>query len=117
MTAEANSLWRPAFPPLCLRASSRTGQNHSPVLFQDSAITSGKTIVLRTQKPNYLVRSRFFSEAKRNGVFPLMMSIVAEQRVLLAGLVRELAHRHRAVTVAQMLEEQRHQQRGFDGFC
>ena len=63
------------------------------------------------------MRSCFSVERKRNGVFPLMMSIVAKQRVLMAGLVRELAHRHRAVTAARMLEEQRHQQRGFDGFC
>ena len=76
-----------------------------------------KPIVLRTQKPILAMRSFFFSEAQRNGVFPLMMSLVAKQRVLMAGLVRELARRHRAVTAARMLEEQRHQQRGFDGFC
>ena len=88
--AEAYSLLRPALLPLCLRASSRTGQNHCTVLFQDSAITSGKTIVLRTPKPILAMRS-FFSGTKWNGVFPLMMSIVAKQRVLMAGLVRELA--------------------------
>ena len=110
--AEAYSLLRPALLPLCLRTSSRTGQNHSTVLFQDSSITSGKTIVLRTQKPILAMRS-FFSGTKWNGVFPLMMSLVAKQRVMMAGLVRELAHRHRAVTAARMLEEQRHQQRGF----
>ena len=31
----------------------------------------------------------FFSGTKWNGVFPLMMSIVAKQRVMMAGLVRE----------------------------
>jgi len=85
-------------------------------LFQDSAITSGKTIVLWTQKPILAMRS-FFSETKFHGVFPLMMSLVAKQRVLMAGLVRALARRHKAVTAARMLEEQRHQQRGFNGFC
>ena len=61
--AEAYSLWRPALPPLCMRASSRTGQKPSTVLFQDSAIMVAKTIALCAQKPNYLVRSQLFSEA------------------------------------------------------
>ena len=34
---------RPALPSLCLRAGSRTGQKHSTVLFQDSAIMVAKT--------------------------------------------------------------------------
>lgn len=33
-----------------------------------------------------------------NGVFPLMMFLVVKQQVMMAGLARELAHRHRAVT-------------------
>ena len=55
----------------------------------------------------------FFSGAKRNGVFPLEMSYVAKQRVMMSGLVWELAHGHRAMTSALMLEEQRHWKRGF----
>lgn len=51
---EAYSLWRPALLPLCLRASARTGQNHSTVLFQDSAITSGKNSENREQKQTCL---------------------------------------------------------------
>ena len=109
---EAYSLWRPVLLPLCLRACSRTGQNHSTVLFQDSAIMVAKTIALCAQKPNYqetnvrLSNSKsnisnaqpFFSEA---GFFPLMMSIVAKQRVMRSGLVRELAHRHKAMMSAR----------------
>ena len=49
-------------------------------------------------------------------VFPLEMSYVAKQRVMMAGLVRELAHRHRAMTSPLMLKEQRHWKRGFAGF-
>ena len=48
---------------------------------------------------------------------PLMMSLVAKQRVMMSGLVRELAHRHKAMTSAPKREAQRHQQRGFLGFC
>jgi len=44
------------------------------------------------------------------------MSYVAKQRVVMSGLVWELAHRHRAMTSALMLEEQRHRKRGFAGF-
>ena len=50
-------------------------------------------------------------------VFPLKMSLVAEQRVMMAGLVREYAHRHKAMPSARKREAQRHQQRGFLGFC
>ena len=50
-------------------------------------------------------------------VFPLMMSLVAEQRVMMAGLVRERAHRQKAMLSAHKREVQRHQQRGFYGFC
>ena len=50
-------------------------------------------------------------------VFPLMMFLVAKQRVMMSGLVRELAHRHRAMTSARKLKELKHQQRGFHGFC
>ena len=46
-------------------------------------------------------------------VFPLEMSLVAEQRVMMAGFVRELAHRHKAMPSAQKRKAQRHQQRGF----
>ena len=97
--------------PLCLRASSRTWQQATTVLFQNSAIMSGKTkkqliqyYVFRTMKTVFIV-------------FPLMMSLVALQRVMMAGLVRELAHRHKAMPSAQKRKAQRHQQRGFSGFC
>ena len=46
-------------------------------------------------------------------VFPLMMFLVAQQRVMLSGLVRELAHRHKAMTAARKFEKLRHQKRGF----
>ena len=34
-------------------------------------------------------------------------------RVVMAGLVRELAHRHKAMTAARKFEKLRHQKRGF----
>ena len=43
----------------------------------------------------------FFSGAKRNGVFPLVMSSVAQQRGMMAGLVQELALKHNALTADQ----------------
>ena len=52
-------------------------------------------------------------EKKVFSVFPLEKSFVAKQPVVMAGLVRELAHKHRAVTSTLMLEEQRHRKRGF----
>ena len=47
------------------------------------------------------MRSCFSVERKRNGVFPLMMYLVAKQRVMRSGLVRELAHRHKAMMSAR----------------
>ena len=44
---------------------------------------------------------------------PLKMSYVAEQCVVMLWLVRELAHRHKAMTAAQKLGELRHRKRGF----
>ena len=43
---------------------------------------------------------------------PLKMSYVAKQCVVMSWLVRELAHRHKAMTAAQKLGELRHRQRG-----
>ena len=73
----------------------------------------GKNPALRAEKPIIAMRS-FFSEA----VFlPLKMSYVAKQCVVMSWLVRELAHRHKAMTAAQKLGELRHQKRGFLVFC
>ena len=47
------------------------------------------------------MRSCFSVERKRNGVFPLMMYLVAKQRVMRSGLVREHAHRHKAMMSAR----------------
>lgn len=59
-------------------------------------------------------RSTFFLVERSGTVFlPLKMSYVAKQCVMMSWLVRELAHRHKAMTAAQKLEELRHQQRGF----
>ena len=46
----------------------------------------------------------FFSEAKRNGVFPMMMFIVAKQRVMVAWIVQELALKHKGMTAAHSSE-------------
>ena len=69
----------------------------------------GKNIALRAEKPSLAMRS-FFSEA---GFLPLKMSYVAEQHGVMSWLVRELAHRHKAMTAAQKLRELRHRKRGF----
>ena len=46
-------------------------------------------------------------------VFPLLMSLVAKQRVVMSWLVRELAPRHRAMTSARKLEELKTSAEGF----
>ena len=48
--------------------------------------------------------------------FPLKMSYIAEQCVVMSWLVRELAHRHQAMTAAQKLEELRHRGGVFEVF-
>ena len=58
--------------PLCLRASSRTWQQTTTVLFQNSAFMSEKTPPFGLK--NLFSHELFFSGAKRNGVFPLEMS-------------------------------------------
>ena len=74
----------------------------------------GKNPALRAEKP-ILPRPKvnFFSGAQRNGVFPLRMSYVAKQCVLMSWLVRELAHRHKAMAAAEKLGELRQRKRGF----
>jgi hypothetical protein len=73
------------------------------------SLHGGKNIALRAEKP-YLSIHSFFSVA----VFlPLKMSYIAEQYGVMSWLVRELAHRHKAMTAAQKLGELRHRKRGF----
>ena len=73
------------------------------------SLHGGKNIALRAEKP-YLAMRSLFSEA----VFlPLKMSYIAKQCGVMSWLVRELAHRHKARTAAQKLEELRHRKRGF----
>ena len=55
----------------------------------------------------------FLVERSVTVFLPLRMSYVAEQCVVMSWLVRELAHRHKAITATQKLEELRHRQRGF----
>ena len=63
------------------------------------------------------MRSLFLVERSVTRFLPLWMSYVAKQCVVMSWQVRELAHRHQAMTAAQKLEELRHRQRGFSGFC
>ena len=84
--------------PLCLRASSRTWQQPTMVLYQNSAL-----MVEKQRKPVFIV-------------LPRMMSSVVKQRVMRAWIVRELAHWQRAMTSAQKRIALRHQKRGFKRF-
>ena len=54
----------------------------------------------------------FFSGVKRNGVLPLMMSVVAKQRGMMAEAVPEACLQAQAMPTSRRLEELRHQQRG-----
>ena len=49
-------------------------------------------------------------------VFPRMMSLVAKQRMMRAGLVQEISLKHKDMTSAWKSIAIRHQQRGFQGF-
>ena len=55
----------------------------------------------------------FSVERSETMFLPRMMSYVAQQQVMMAGLVQELALKHKAMTAARKFEELRHQQRGF----
>ena len=56
-------------------------------------------------------RAAFLAKRSFAVFLPLKMSYVAQQRVMMSWLVRELAHRHKAMTATQELEELRHLQR------
>ena len=90
---------------------------------------SGKNIALRAEKPFFALRS-FFSGAQRSGVFAsedvLRCVAMCGDVVACAGAScvpiggkrqSRAAHRHKAMTAAQKLDELRHQQRGFSCFC
>jgi hypothetical protein len=62
-------------------------------------------------------RAAFLAKRSFAVFLPLKMSYVAKQCVVMSWLVRELAHRHKAMTASQKLGELRHLQRGFYGFC
>ena len=68
----------------------------------------GKNIA-NAQKPNFHSWFLLF--------LPLMMFSVAKQRVMMTGRVRERALRRNALTSTRKLEELKHQQRSFEGFC
>ena len=55
----------------------------------------------------------FLVERSVTVFLPLKMSYIAEQYGVMSWLVRELAHRHKAMTAAQKLGELRHRKRGF----
>ena len=71
-------------------------------------LQQSKNLALRAEKPIYSMRSPFLVERSGTVFLPLMMSYVAKQCVVMTWLVRELAHRHQAMTAAQKLEELRH---------
>ena len=106
---------------LCLRASSRTRQQPITVLCQNSAIIVEKAppfglknILRNWCIQKYTQKDMVFSVKRSGTVFlPLMMSIVAKQRVMRSGLVWELAHRHRAMTSPRKLEELKTSAEGF----
>ena len=86
------------------------------VLFQNTAFMVAKTSPFGLKNP-FSQCAAFLVERSGTVFLPRMMSCVAKQCVVMSWLVRELAHRHKAMTAAQKLEELRHRQRGFYGFC
>ena len=80
----------------------------------------GKYIALRAKKTcvtnnsTIIAKGLGFSVERSETMFlPRMMSYVAQQQVMMAGLVQELALKHKAMIAARKLNELRHQQRGF----
>ena len=115
------SAQRPVLMALCLRASSCTVQSPrrfcsktQPSQWQKHRPSGWKPIFARQLTLDR--RSTFFSRAQRNGVFPLTMSYVVKQCVVMSWLVRELAYRHKTMTAAEKLGELRHRKRGFQAF-
>ena len=89
------------------------GKNHR--LFKPKnmiSLQAGNQGILYSRGRTYLV-----FEPEGRWFLPLMMFSVAKQRVMMAGRVRECALRHKALTAARKLEELKHQQRSFEGFC
>ena len=68
---------------------------------------------MKTKTVKTEVHSLFFSETKRNVVFPRMLSLVAMQRVMKAELVQELALKHKALASARKLVELKTADEGF----
>ena len=94
-------------PPQNSLSASQHSQAKTPLrgkTFFTSLVARGEqqSLFFRLEEPMFL---------------PLMKSIVAKQRVMVAGLVRELVLWHKAMTAAQKFKEPRLQQRGFYGFC
>ena len=96
------------------KLSHHGGKNHRPAGSKTKSDSSREYHIHRFVNT---VRSRFFSETKWNGVFPLRMFSVAKQRVVMAGLVLRACTQAQSHGISAMLEEQKHQQRGFLGFC
>lgn len=93
--------------------SQQGGKNHR--LFKPKnmiSLQAGNQGILYSRGRTYLV-----FEPEGRWFLPLMMFSVAKQRVMMAGRVRECALRHKALTAARKLEELKHQQRSFEGFC
>ena len=70
------------------------------------SLHGGKNLALRAEKP-IIAMSDFLVERSETVFLPLKMSYVVKQCVVMSWVVRELAHRHKAMTAAQKLGELR----------
>ena len=106
---------RPVLPPLCLRASSRTGQKPSTVLFQDSAITSGKT---RFAKKTIFLSAKLIRVFAQPVFLVFLSSSVKSRRDWWCGCrlsIGELAHQGKACR-HNIRDEVSHLKKGFSRF-
>ena len=88
------------------KPSHHGGKNHRPAGLKTKSVYSQNT-----------VRSGFSVERSDTGFLPLMMFCVAKQQALMTGQVLRACSQAQSHGSSAMLEEQKHQQRGFEGFC
>ena len=91
---------------LVSKLSHHGGKNHRPAGSNTKSVHSQNT-----------VHSGFSVEHSDTVFLPLMMFSVAKQQALMTGLVLRARSQAQSHDSSAMLEEQKHQQRGFECFC
>ena len=111
--------FRPTFCSSCLVPKSTLLHNPEAQygFVPKHSLHGGKNTALRAEKqltsPDLPEGEEGLRATDVDRIKVCILSYVAEQCVVISWLVREYAHRHKAMRSAQKLEESRHRQRGF----